>query len=355
MTLRDIGFDDWFQQILGESEKLGYSIARVTAVNRDNYLVMNEAGDEILAETTGRLMFSKESSTDLPAVGDWAFVQYYNDDTFATIEDLFPRKSVLRRKAAGKKIEYQMIAANIDVAFIIQSCDLDFNLRRLERYVVMAHDGNIKPMVLLSKSDLVNQEDLHHKIIAIKSAHIDCEIAAFSSYTGSGLMQIRHMLQPGKTYCLLGSSGVGKTTLLNHLLGHNTFETNTVRAKDGKGRHTTARRQLIVLDQGAMLIDTPGMRELGTIGVDTGIDESFTDILELLEGCQFNDCTHTSETGCSVLRAVEDGLLDEARYRSYLKLRKESAYHEMSYAEKRKRDRQSGQFIKSAKKQIRKK
>ncbi|MFC2027697.1 ribosome small subunit-dependent GTPase A [Chloroflexota bacterium] len=353
MELQTLGFNDWFQEKLKESDKSGHSVARVTAVNRDNYLVRNETR-EVLAELSGKLMYSSESSIDLPTVGDWAFVQYYNSDTFAIIDDLFPRKSVLRRKAAGKKIDYQMIAANIDVAFIMQSCDFDFNLRRLERYLVMANDGNIKPMFLLCKSDLVSEEVLEQRISAVRSANINCETIAFSNETGSGLAQIQQVLEAGKTYCLLGSSGVGKTTLLNHLMGRDAFETNLVREKDGKGKHTTTRRQLTILDQGAMLIDTPGMRELGNIGVSSGIDESFTDIMELAEGCRFNNCTHTSEVGCAVLSAVQDGNLNEARYQSYLKLRKESEHYELSYAEKRSKDRKFGQYIKSAKKQIKK-
>ncbi len=346
MELLDLGFNGWFQQKLKEFEKPGDSVARITAVDKDHYLVRNETG-EVLAELTGRLMFSAESSIDLPTVGDWAFVQYYNSNTFGIIEDLLPRKSVLRRKAAGKKVDYQMIASNIDVAFIMQSCDFNFNLRRLERYLVMVNDGNIEPMLLLSKSDLVSQEDLEQKILAVRSANFNGEIIAFSNETSSGLTQIQQVLKSGKTYCLLGSSGVGKTTLLNNLMGRDAFKTNLVREKDGKGKHTTTRRQLIVLEQGAMLIDTPGMRELANIGVSTGIDESFSDIFELSEECRFANCTHISEMGCSVLMALERGELSEGRYRSYLKLIKESEYHQMSYVEKRVKDRKFGQFIKS--------
>ncbi|MFC1964189.1 ribosome small subunit-dependent GTPase A, partial [Chloroflexota bacterium] len=192
-------------------------------------------------------------------------------------------------KLLGKKIDYQMIAANIDIACIVQSCDFNFNLRRLERYLVMVHDGGITPLVLLSKSDLISPEELQQKISAVRDACIDTEVIAYSVKIGAGLEQLQPALVAGKTYCLLGSSGVGKSTLLNRLLGQDAFETNLVRAKDGKGRHTTSRRQLVVLDGGAMLVDTPGMRELGNIGMDTGISESFSDIMALSRECRFTD------------------------------------------------------------------
>ncbi len=354
MELKDLGFDQWFKCRQEELQRPDCRVARVTAVHRDSYLVRNE-NSEVLAELAGSLMFSTESSIDYPCVGDWTFVQYYNSATFAIIHGLFPRKSFLRRKAPGKKIDYQLIAANIDVALIAQSCDVDFNLRRLERYLVMINEGQIEPIFLLTKSDLVSPEKLEQRILEVRQSNIHCRVIALSNITGSGLDQIRQLLETGKTYCLLGSSGVGKTTLLNHLVGRDLFETNTVRAKDGKGRHTTARRQLTVLDQGAMLIDTPGMRELGTIGVSTGIDETFTDIQELSKSCRFTDCTHTTETGCSLLMAIENGELSEERYRSYLKLLKESAYHQLSYVEKRRKDRKFGQFIKSEMKHHKKK
>ncbi|MEW6173692.1 MAG: ribosome small subunit-dependent GTPase A [Bacillota bacterium] len=346
MELKDLGFDQWFQEKLKELQKPGYSAARVTAVDRDSFVVRNENG-EVPAELSGRLIFSAESSTDFPTVGDWAFVQYHNSNTLAVIHELFPRKSVLKRKAAGKRIDHQMIASNIDAALIIQSCDYNFNLRRLERYLVMVNEGHIEPIIILSKSDLVSEEELAQRVSEIRKANIKYKTIAFSNKTSPGPDHVRRVLEAGKTYCLLGSSGVGKTTLLNHLVGRDAFKTNIVREKDGRGRHTTTRRQLILLDQGAMLIDTPGMRELGNIGADSGIDDSFSDIKDLSRGCRFTDCTHTCETGCAVLTALENGELSRERYLNYTKLVKESDYYQASYAEKRKKDRKFGQFCKS--------
>jgi ribosome biogenesis GTPase len=189
---------------------------------------------------------------------------------------------------------------------------------------------------------------------AVREANIKCKVLPLSNVTGFGVDHVRQLLEPGKTNCLVGSSGVGKTTLLNHIIGRDLFETNTVRASDGKGRHTTAQRQLIVLEQGAMLIDTPGMRELGNIGVSSGLEESFADILDLSKTCRFANCTHTQEAGCALLSAIETGTLHADRYQSYMKLMKESEYNELSYVEKRAKDKKFGQFIKTALKEHKK-
>jgi ribosome biogenesis GTPase len=346
MELLTLGFDRWFQTKRTEAQRPDCNVSRVTAVHRDSYLVRNE-NSEVLAELTGNFVHAAESSIDLPAVGDWALVQYHNADTFAIIHGLLPRKSFLRRKAPGKKIDYQMIAVNIDSALIVQACDIDFNLRRLERYLVMVNEGHIEPILLLTKSDLVSPEKLSQRISEVRQANVKCKVLPLSNVTGFGVDQVRQLLEPGKTYCLVGSSGVGKTTLLNHIIGTDLFETNTVGASDGKGRHTTAQRQLIVLEQGAMLIDTPGMRELGNIGVNSGLEESFADILNLSKICRFANCTHTQEVGCALLAAIEDGTLQADRYQSYLKLTKESEYNELSYVEKRRKDKKFGQFVKT--------
>ncbi len=308
-------------------------------------MVRNEDG-EVQAELTGRLMFAAESVTELPWVGDWVLVQYHNDNALAIIHEVLPRRTFLRRKAPGKTVDYQMIAANIDAGLIIQACDFDFNLRRLERYLVMVNEGGIEPILLLSKTDLISAEALQQRTLEIRQVYTG-QVIAFSNTTGAGRDAVERFLEKGKTYCLLGSSGVGKTTLLNYLIGTEEFETNAVREKDARGRHTMARRQLIVLGNGALLIDTPGLRELGMLGVDAGIDASFSDIRELAKHCLFNDCTHTSEPDCAIRLAKERGDLDEDRYQSYLKLTKESDFHQMTYVERHRKDREFGRMVKS--------
>ncbi|KJS32980.1 MAG: GTP-binding protein [Desulfatitalea sp. BRH_c12] len=350
MKLRDIGFDQWFQAHVNDLRLEGRDFARISAVDRGAYLIKNQS-KEIPAELAGKFYFQAESSVDLPCVGDWVTVQYHSNDTAAIIHELFPRKTFLRRKSAGEKVDFQMIAANIDVAFIVQSCHFDFNVRRLDRYLVMAADGGVEPVVLLTKSDLITPEELVQKIAAIRSSVISARIIALSNITGIGFDEFQQMLVSGKTYCLVGSSGVGKTTLINRLIGQNAFGTKAV-SGTGEGTHTTSRRQLIFLEQGAMLIDTPGMRELGLLGVGEEVDQSFQEIVRLTLNCRYQNCGHTQEPGCAVRAAVISGVLTEDRYSSYMKLKKESEYHDLSYVDKRKKDKAFGRFVKSVKKQM---
>ena len=347
MSLEDLGLNEWHQERLKESPQSEYSLARVVSVHKENYTLRNE-DTEIPAEVTGKLLYGAASNLDLPVVGDWVEVEYFNDHTLAIIHSILPRKTLLRRKVAGKKIEYQAIASNIDTAFIVQSSEFDFNLRRLERYLIMVNDSHIEPVILLSKLDLVSPEELDREISEIKSINPGYKMTGFSNETGEGLDDIQKILKRGQTYCLLGSSGVGKTTLINRLIGRNVYSTSAVREKDGRGRHVTARRQLIFLEQGGMIVDTPGMRELGTIGVEIGLSETFADIVQFSRNCHFNNCTHTDEPGCSVTEAVRKGELPAKRYQNYLKIRKESKYHEMSYLDKRKKDKAFGKMIKTA-------
>ena len=345
MQLSELGLDRWFADQAREQCGPGLSLARVTAVDRARYLVRDESG-EMPAELTGRFQFAAESSTDLPCVGDWVCVRHLDARSHASIHGVLPRKSFLRRKAPGKDIDFQMIAANIDVAFVIQSCHFDFNVRRLERYLVMVREGQVEPVLLLTKTDLVSDSELERLIDKVHLAGVDAEIVTLSNVTGAGLDRVRALLIPGKTYCLLGSSGVGKTTLINRLACDAGFETRDV-SQSGEGRHTTTRRQLIVLEGGSLLIDMPGMRELGMLGVSEGLDDTFADIGELAKGCRFTDCSHSAEPGCAVRAAIERHDLSEERLQDYLKLRKESAYHDLSYAERRKKDREFGRMVRS--------
>ncbi len=352
MDLIDLGFNSWFQDCVTELHQPEYQIARVTAVDRGGGLIRNENG-EVPSELAGKLRFSSQAFADLPCVGDWVFVQYHNAGALAIIHGVFPRKTFLSRKCAGKTVDFQMIAANIDIAFIVQSCHYDFNLRRFERYLVMANEGHIEPILVLTKTDLITNDELDQKVTAIRESGITTKVLTLSNTTGAGLDDLRQFLVSRKTYCLLGSSGVGKTTIINSLIGRNKFETRTV-SGTGEGIHTTARRQLIILDKGAMFIDTPGMRELGVLASSDAIEDSFADIHDMATNCQYTNCSHIREKGCSVLEAVENGSLSEDRYKSYLKLKKESEFHELSYVEKRKKDKAFGKFIKLAKAQLKK-
>lgn len=334
MELIKLGLDPWFQCQARELCQPDQRIARVTAVDRGWYIVRNEEG-EVPARATGKFLNFTESTMDMPCVGDWVCVHYDSADS-ASIHAVLPRKSFLHRKSAGKNIELQMIAANIDVAFIVQSCHYDFNVARLERYLVMASEGHVEPLLVLTKTDLVSDDELEQLILQIRRGGINTRIIALSNVTGAGLDQIKELMSLGKTYCLLGSSGVGKSTLINKLTGQDTLKTGTV-SDSGEGRHTTVRRQLIVLEQGAMFIDTPGMREIGIFGAGEGIGECFDDIQELALSCRFTNCSHTNEPGCAVVQAIKAGKLQPEHYENYVKIKKESVLNETAYTEKRKK------------------
>ena len=319
-------------------------VGRVVAVDRGAYRVRSD-GVETPAVLSGRFRFTVESSPELPCVGDWVSIEHA-DPKLVIIHAVLPRRSYLRRKAPGRTVDFQMIAANIDVAFIVQSCQYDFNVRRLERYLVVCREGGIEPVIILSKTDLVSDVKIEGLVAVIRGAGIDERIILLSTASGDGLEAFRALLQPGKTYCLIGSSGVGKSTLINRLLGREALDTRAVSAT-GEGTHTTSRRQLLLLDDGAMLIDTPGMRELGLLGTSEGLDARFSDIDELSRACRFSDCTHAQEPGCAIRAAIEDGSLSDERYRGYLKLRKETEYHDASYVERRKKDKDFGRLVKS--------
>ena len=341
-----LGFDEWFQREADAAGMNGLQVARVVAVDREHYQVQH-AGGMLMAEITGKMMFGAASPLDYPTVGDWVMVQIVDDDAFAVIHAILARKSLLKRKTPGKRVEFQLIGANIDTALIMQSLDGNYSLRRLERYLVMVRQDNIRPVLLLSKSDLIHRNQADEMVADVQSRFENLQVMHLSSHDHSRLADLNALLEPARTYCLLGSSGVGKTTLINRLLEKDQFATQHVREKDGKGRHTTTRRQLIMLPGNALLVDTPGMRELGNIDVEKGIADAFENIIQLAAGCQYGNCTHTHEKGCAVLDALENKMISQGHYQNYLKLQKESEFHRLSYLEKKRKDKQFGKMIKS--------
>ncbi len=327
--------------------------ARVTSVHKDSYYI-SKGDKEVFAECSGNLLFTSDSPLDLPTTGDWVKADFYDDDSHAIIHEVLPRNTLLKRKTAGKRVDYQLIGANIDVAFIMQSLNENFNLRRLERYLAVVNDAGIEPVVLLSKSDLVTLEEVEKIKAEIAGIAPDVSTMAFSCVTQEHVASLNYALMEGQTYCLIGSSGVGKTTLINTLIGNDQYETKEVSNKESKGRHTTTSRQLILLANGAMIIDTPGMRELGSLAIDTGIDETFSDITALAKQCRFRDCSHANEKGCTVQKAVKSGKLDKQRFNNYRKMIRESEFNEMTYLDKRKKDKQFTKYCKSVMKGNRK-
>ena len=347
--LTHLGWDDWFEQRpqCGPTD----TVARVVAVDREQLLLIDETGP-FRAKPTGSYRYRHDLSQDFPCVGDWVCVEKQPGDAPGSIHSLLERKTVLRRRSAGDAIEYQMIAANVDCVIVVQSCHFDFNLSRLERYLVMVRDGGAEPYVLLTKTDLVGPAVVDSQLSEIRAAGITVRVSALSNVTQEGVEDLERLLLPRKTYCFVGSSGVGKSTLINRLVGRDVLATKAV-SGTGEGRHTTVRRELLLLEGGALVIDNPGMREFGVLGAEEGISDSFGDITSLASNCRYRDCTHVNEPGCAVREAVQAGEIKQEHYEHYLALRKESEYYDLSYAEKRKKDRDFGRYIKSAKKDLR--
>ncbi|MHB8891952.1 MAG: ribosome small subunit-dependent GTPase A [Candidatus Limnocylindrales bacterium] len=299
--------------------------ARVTASHRDAWVVATPAGDRD-AVVAGRLRHTALSPADMPAVGDWVVVTASADDGPAVIRNVLPRRTVFKRGAEdGHVIDDQVLAANVDVAFVVAGLDGDFNLRRLERYLAVAYSGGATPVVVLNKTDVA--VDLESLRTAAGSVAPGTEVIAISARTGDGVADLaaRH-LAPGRTAVVLGSSGVGKSTLVNALLGRDHLRTRAVREDDSRGRHTTTHRELVRLPGGALLIDTPGIRSLGVAGAAEGLDPAFADIAEIAAGCRFSDCRHDREPGCGIRAALADGRLTQARFESHRKLEKEAAH-----------------------------
>jgi len=344
--LKDLGWNDWAEE-RGECE-VGETIARVVAVDRGQMLLADSEG-AFHAKLAGSYRYRHQLSHEQPCVGDWVGVE--KKGNLGIVHSLFERRTVLRRRSAGNAIENQMIAANVDFVVIVQSCHFDFNLNRLQRYLVMVMDGGAEAVILLTKTDLVGTDVLSGQLEEIRSAGIVAPVVMLSNVTGDGVEDLKRFLLPGKTYCFVGSSGVGKSTLINQLAGKTMLETGIV-SETGEGRHTTVRRELIRLEGGALVIDNPGMREFGILGAESGIDSNYSDITAFAANCRYRDCTHTNEPGCAVVEAVESGEISQECYQNYLKLKQESEFNQMSYVEKRKKDRDFGRFLKSVKKDL---
>ena len=283
---------------------------RARVISQEKGIYKISSGAEIKpAYVSGKYRYEAQTVSDFPAVGDYVLAEWPEDDAPATIRSLFPRKSCFLRKAAGSAKQEQVVAANIDTVLICMSLNQNFNLRRLERYLSITYDSGATPVVVLTKADLC--QDLDSKLSAVRQAAPGVDILAVSSLTGDYDAVTPYIL-PGRTIAFLGSSGVGKSTLINKLTGADRLATGAIGTGD-KGRHTTTHRELISLPNGAFLIDTPGMRELGMWDSGDGIDAAFQDLNELARACKFSNCTHTSEPGCAIQKALADGTLDVAR------------------------------------------
>ena len=310
-----------------------YYLGRVSVQYKDIYRVVTEEG-EVLARVSGKLSYSSNSTLDYPVVGDWVLLDRTdNKNGDAIIHKVLTRKSCFSRKIAGTRYDTQVVAANIDYIFICMALNNDFNINRLERYIAVAWDSMATPVVVLTKSDLC--EDIDERLSEVKEAAIGIDILVTSSLNGNGYEKVKEYIKSGTTIAFIGSSGVGKSTLINKLLNKEVLKTNSISEND-KGRHTTTHRELFLLEDGGVIIDTPGMRELGLISAD--VDKSFSNIEELEKQCKFSDCTHKNEPKCAVREAIENGELDLDRLERYKKLKKEEAYN-LSKAKSQERHR----------------
>jgi len=349
MTLIDMGWNETIGDVERKSKTEGFELGRILSEQKERYSVFAESG-EYDAEITGSLRYTARSREDFPAVGDWVRLSPV-DGGFAIIHTVLPRYSSIKRSSPDKRGEIQIIAANIDYALIVQAADRDFNLNRIERYLAICGDSRIKPVVAITKIDLFGEERLADLEEQLRSRLPDTPYFMISNETGAGLKPLRERIRAGETWCLLGSSGVGKSTLLNSLFGKAVMETGAISGVTAKGKHTTSHRELVVLDGGGILIDNPGMREVGMTDDDAGLDRTFSGIAELSLSCRFSDCTHVHEKGCAVLEALESGALDPDLYKNYLKMEREKYFFAATIAEKRKKAKDFGKMAKNYQKE----
>ncbi|MBP6964371.1 MAG: ribosome small subunit-dependent GTPase A [Armatimonadetes bacterium] len=346
LTLEDLGFDDEFADRFGAYASEGYRPGRISLEHKNLYTVLT-GNDEMMAFPTGRMYYDALGREDLPVVGDWVAARIFDEQPpKAVIHAILPRRSKFSRKQAGKRIAEQPLAANIDTVFVVIGLDGDYSVRRVERYLTLAWESGAEPVVLLTKSDLC--PEVEERLAEVEASAPGVPVHALSVIEQQGLEQLPRYLVRGKTVALLGSSGVGKSTILNHLLGKEVQRTQEVREDDSRGRHTTTHRQMFVLPSGGLVIDTPGMRELQLWNAEGGLADAFSDISALAEGCRFADCRHENEPGCRVQEALSTGVLSEGRFESYRKLRKELSYLE------RKQDVEAAQIEKEKWKKIHK-
>jgi ribosome biogenesis GTPase / thiamine phosphate phosphatase len=348
MKLADFGYSERLEEFRIENKLTGFEIGRVVSEHKERYIVKTEKG-EFEAEITGNLRFSAKSREDFPAVGDWVALTIYDPD-FSIIHKILPRFSVISRQAVGQFGEIQVIASNVDYALLVQAADRDFNINRLERYLSICYSSKVSPIIVLTKTDLITAQLKTEITEKINQRIKNVPVLAISNETQAGYEDIKQIIEKGKTFCMLGSSGVGKSTLLNNLSGRNVMKTGSISQSTSKGRHVTSHRELIVMENGGILIDNPGMREVGIVDTNDGLETTFDTISGLSQNCRFKDCTHTGETGCSVLEALEKGEIDRNSYENYLKMQRERSYFESTLEEKRKKEKLFGKIIKNYKK-----
>lgn len=348
MTLEDLGYTPSLEEFRRESNLDAFGVGRVISEHKERYVIKTPSG-EFDSELIGNLRFTAESRSDYPAVGDWvAFSEY--DECKALIHAIYPRHSLVERQAVGKLGQKQLIATNIDFGLIVQSVNRDFNINRLERYLTICYNSKVEPVIILSKIDLLKDHEVESLLDLIKKRIKDVAVIPISNESKIGLDKVMDFLTKGKTYCLLGSSGVGKSTLLNRLTGKEVMSTGAISDNIDRGRHITSHRELVVLENGGILIDNPGMREVGMTDSGSGLKLTFERIVSLAQNCKFKDCTHISEGGCAVLEALDTGEIDANSYANFQRLQREKEHYESTVEEKRKKDKDFGKMVKNFKK-----